>query len=311
MHVFVSPYHLTTREPPAMAALLLADDVTTLSPAPLGSFGKEDLRRLTERSPRYLRFVETWAWSMPFWKAGVLGCALAGEDAAPDVRRARELIDREEDLAPLRPLVNASLIDDDVEYLDALAGDLLKGGPDPGVSVPLAAGIDRFATRHEMMVARSEAFSIAQRAEERLGRRVFAVAVPVLAEASADVLLDARERLKPELARLRIAIESAIGGDPSDLAPAGAAYAAAFERELPLLREGEQQRTVPAMVTLTGLELPTDAALRSSAAAAGVLGLAPRAAKPAKSSALALSDPLRNGRFVALVVKVIGARRTG
>ena len=33
MRIVISPYHLTTREAPAMAALLLADEVATLLPA--------------------------------------------------------------------------------------------------------------------------------------------------------------------------------------------------------------------------------------------------------------------------------------
>lgn len=311
MRVFVSPYHLTTREPPAMASLLLADGVITLSPAPVSSFSAQDLHRLAERAPRYLRFVESWAWTMPMWKAQVLASAINGEDAAAEVRRARELIEREEDLSPLRSLVRTHVGDDDAEYLDALAGDLLKGGPDPGVSIPLAAGIDRFATRHSVLVARSEASSIAQRAEEKLGRRVFAVAVPVLVGATADVLLEARRLLGPELGRLRAAIDAAIGGDSIGLADAASSYASAFEAALPRLRElASTERVVPGMVTLTGLELPADAALRSSVAAAGVLGLRPATrSEPAKATALAVNDPVRSGRFVALVVKVIGARR--
>lgn len=312
MRVFVSPYHLTTREPPAMASLLLASSVVTMTPAPGGNFGQTELRRLTQRSPRYMRFVESWAWTRPLWQAGVLGGGIAGEDAGHDVRDVREMIDREQDFAPLRPLMKTHSQDDETEYLDALAGDLLKGGPDPAVCIPLTAGIDRFASRHAALVARAEASSIAQRAEEKLGRRVFAVAVPILSEAGAETVLALRERVAPELSQFREAIDGAIAGDTAALVPAAAAYTAAFERELPNLpKNKEAQRTVPAMVSLIALELPADAALRSSVAAAGVLGLRLAPAPKAKPGALAVTDPARSGRFIALIVKVIGARRKG
>jgi hypothetical protein len=50
-----------------------------------------------------------------------------------------------------------------------VAADLLKGGPDPAITVPLAAGIDQFAMRHGAAVARSSPFSIARRQRRRWG----------------------------------------------------------------------------------------------------------------------------------------------
>jgi hypothetical protein len=61
MLVAVSPYHLTTREPAAIAALLLADRVVTLLPGP----DRRGAELAAERLPHYLDFVLTWEWSVP------------------------------------------------------------------------------------------------------------------------------------------------------------------------------------------------------------------------------------------------------
>lgn len=72
MNVVVSPYHLTTREAPAMASLLLAERVVTLLPASLESDSVHAAKRAAERSPWYTRFMETWGWTAPLWDEGVI-----------------------------------------------------------------------------------------------------------------------------------------------------------------------------------------------------------------------------------------------
>ena len=195
MNVVISPYHLTTREPPAMAALLLAGRVTTFLPAPLQGNDAESLGRAVEMSPRYLKFMDSWRWSARLWDEGIIARAFAKQTAEPDVRHVCGVLSADPHFASLRALVHDDLFDDEKRYLDAVAHDLLRGGPDPGVSLPVAAAMDRFACRHGMVVMRSHASSVAQRAEEKLARRFLAVAVPTVLQADAARFLALRDAL--------------------------------------------------------------------------------------------------------------------
>ncbi|QKK09619.1 MAG: hypothetical protein HND58_16560 [Planctomycetota bacterium] len=89
MFAAISPYHLTTREPPAMAALLLAERSVTFMPSPRGT--REEIEQAAAESPEYVRFMETWAWSMPLWKDGLLGSAAGRRRRRP--RRPAHRVD--------------------------------------------------------------------------------------------------------------------------------------------------------------------------------------------------------------------------
>ncbi|MCC6676242.1 MAG: hypothetical protein IT436_03780 [Phycisphaerales bacterium] len=328
MIVAVSPYHLTTREPPAMAGLLLGEEVVTMLPAPLAGGGAAAALEAASRSPRYRKFVESWQWLMPLWKAGVLSSRVAGEDIGEDVRRACDRIDRDGSLTGLRPFMRPGLFDDEKTYLDAVAGDVLKGGPDPGICVPVSAGLDRFAARHELMVMRAHPTSVAQQAEARMGVRLFAIGIPALVQAGGGQLLEVRERLGEQIFALRRAITAiARGAGPrpdrsrtaaelqSDLNDAARAYSARFEAQRDHLLRGQEgePRVIDATVTVLGVRLPVDSVLRSSATAARVMVGAPsqRGAETREESALpAVWDPGDGGSVVALIVKRLGAAQT-
>jgi hypothetical protein len=285
MHLAVSPYHLTTREPAAVTAFLLGSSVVTMLPASLEGGGRERAERAAAVVPRYLDFMQSWRWTVPLWNAGVIGAELEGEAAASEVRAICNIIAADERFSPLRRLMKPELFETDERYLEAMAADLLKGGPDPSLTVPVAAGMDRFATRHGLAVVRSEPTSVVQRAEERLGTRVFALAIPVLLQASGSRFLLARELLEAELDELRAAT-----GALADLAEAGDSnghtlearervtraardYAAAFGAHREALLGGAEEddeddvRVVEGMVAITGMFLPADAALTSSISA--------------------------------------------
>ena len=328
MLVAVSPYHLTTREPAAAAALLLADRVVTLLPAPFSG-----LRQAAEEAahciPKYLDFVMSWQWSVPLWEAGVIRAQVNG-DAGPaaDVRAAFEEIAADERYACLRSLMKPEVFEADDAYLEAVARDLLKGGPDPGITVPVAAGLDRFAIRHGAAVARSAPASVVQKAEEMLGDRLFTVVVPILLQASAERLLEARELLEPELEGLREAIDarfasglSAGGGRPSaGLTEAAAAYIRAFERlrgDLLSPVEDDDARIIEAAAAITAMSLPADAVLTSSVSALRTLSpaLTRVAGRPSPLQAnvsgrpqIPVSTPkaLASPRVLTLMVRVLG-----
>ncbi len=333
MLVAVSPYHLTTREPPAMAALLLAERVVTMIPSPSAGAGHAALHRAVERSPQYLRFMQSWEWSLPLWRAGVISSVLDGHDPCEEVFEACARIDSDPALAGLRPLMRPELFESDERYLAELSRDVLRAGPDPCFSVPVAAGLDRFAARFGAMVARSEPVSIAQRAEATLARPLFAVAVPVLLQAGGDLILRARAALDTPLEALRRAIamsagvpssehwsEVAVASAPgrtagssgsasvalaSPLRAAAAQYTEAFERALPgLAAPRDEARAVGGLVALEAAVLPETAVLRASLAAVRAMRSHGRAEEPAIGPDL--DDPSARP-VVTLFIRSIGA----
>ena len=329
MFAAVSPYHLTTREPPAMAALLLAERAVTFMPSPRGT--REDIEHAATQSPEYLRFIETWAWSMPLWQQGVITSALDdGDDAMGDMLTAWRLLGDDHRYAPLRPLARTGLFETQGEFLDAISRDLLRGGPDPGISLPLAAGIDRFAVRRGLVVMRSAPTSIAQKAEQHLGKRAFAVSLPILLQASAERLIEVRGLLADELecwAQAVNAIAESFGtpGDPDpalspdpalvrDVELAARALAHAFEHHRPFITSGgrDEVHVIDRVATITGIVLPVDAVLRSGVSAMrSISNRRPNGAPTtvAVQTLPVVADTLGSSRVLSLVVKPLGARR--
>jgi len=310
----VSPYHLSSREAPALAALQLADHTVTLTPAPsAGRVGAAvDTARATEiarAAPLYAALVDSMSWCAELFREGVLASAFSGDDAAEDARDACDRVGREDWLAPLRPLVRPELFEDDRSYLSAVARDVLRGGPDPALSIPLAAGLDAFARRHGLVVARAEAASVAQKAEVRLARELCRFALPVLVQGSADRVLLARALLGDALADLRAALADLAAGGFADASSAARGYAAAFaaERDDLLAPPGpndddDEVRPVDGTVSVRLVELPADAVFASSVRAAALLDdrSQPSGGTPAPA---AEADPV-----VSMVIKVIGRR---
>jgi hypothetical protein len=285
----VSPYHLTTRELPAMCALLLADQVVTLMPVPQAGTSREDIAEAVERSPRYLRFMESWRWTIPLWQAGVVASSYRGDEVSCELAGLHHRLSVEEELAPLRSLMQKQCGATPEELLDAVSADILKGGPDPGINIPIAAAIDAFAVRHGLPVARSAATSIAQRAEARLGRRLFTFAAPVVLRASGARMMELRARLLPELGALRERLGSALRGAcerngevgasacaPAPLGEAARALGRAFDAAGPLISgdDDEGRRVMHGYASITAAAVPEDVVLRSSLAAVRAVGRA-------------------------------------
>lgn len=329
MNVVLSPYHLTTREPPAMAALLLAERVVTFIPSPLSGTDPESLGRAVEISPRYLRFMDSWRWSMPLWDAGVIGAAFRHDDAGSDVRHVCNVLSSDDRFASLRALLHEDLFEDEKRYLDAVAHDLLRGGPDPGVSMPVSAAMDRFGCRNGLMVMRSHATSVAQRAEERLARRLLTIAIPSVVQADAARIETLRAALEEPLTDLRAALASVAKDSYRDMEEppdretlaeiehAARAYSMEFDAiRDKMLRDArhDEVRLIDATITLSMAAVPVDAVLRSGLTAMKTLtaavkarelaGLAPQ--PEAGVAALARRDPLEGRSIVTLIVKPLG-----
>ncbi len=327
MFMAVSPYHLTTRELPAMASLLLGEHVVTHMPAPFTGSGREQIERAVRLVPRYLRFMDSWRWSMPLWEKGVMTSWLEGQEPTDDMAWICRQIDTDDSLAPMRTLMRSEMFEDEVRFLDLLASDMLKGGPDPGVNVPVWAGLDRFATRHRLVVARAEPISIAQRAEGRLGERVFSFVTPVLVQGGGKVLLDARTELAPELEDVRAIVgdlADALGDDVAydataasrDIGSAATSLARAFEavQEMLLTHRDEDGISPKVMMaSFTGMVLPVDAVIRSSLAAlqavtASVLASDDTGEAAEGARLPVLYDELQGRRFLSITVRPVGRR---
>jgi hypothetical protein len=336
----VSPYHLTTRELPAMASLQLASRVVTFMPGVFrttsGEGGLGDVRAAAKASERYARLMASWEWSMPLWREGAIVSSHAEDDAADDMRAVWERLAADDRYAAMRPFVRQSFGEDRGELIEAVAHDVLRGGPDPAISVPLVAGLDRFACRHGLTVARAEPASVAQKAELNLAEPVARVVIPMVMRGSAEAILDTRAELAEELDDLRsalgrlasLAVERPLvearqlEAATLEMKRAALTYEGAFSRAFPSIEAARDRSEVTlraGAVSLMLCRLPADAVLRSSCTAA--TAMLPSAARPkakkdgaeAKDSGTkrvetlpVLADVLDHGSLAAIIVRAVG-----
>lgn len=315
LNLAVSPYHLSTREPVAAIALTLCDHAVTALPEPAEGRSREQVRAAVDRLPRFLRVLESWRWSGPLWRAGVVGAgqvappehafqgvAAAGRDVSSESAFARLAAT----VVPPPPRAAAAAeepTDAEDRWLDALCTDLLRGGPDPRLSTAVTAALDRFAAAHGYIAVRGPTDSLAQRAEARLARKVFSIALPVMSRAAGGKILDLRNTLAEPLAGLRAAMADAFDAVSSGatarqpLTASAAAYTVAFEEWFAAATRDDEndQRTMREFVSITGAVLPVDAAILSARAAMhGVTRAAGReSARGAAQTTGSGGEPLR------------------
>lgn len=323
----LSPYHLTTREPPAMAALLLADEVVTFLPAIAEYTQREAAEQAVLDEPAYMDMIESWRWSMPLWEQGLLNMAIDGSSPDEQIRAASKAVSDDDRYAGLRPLMHQATMDED-HILRSVARDVLRGGPDPAVSVPVTAGLDRFAALHDAVVMRSAAISIAQRAEAKLGERVFAIAIPILLQASAGRLLEMRDLMDEVRRELSALINEAASGasianaESSSALPDHTAQlwrncAARWNDRFELHRETllrpcddeDDLHVIEGVLSISGVLLPADAVLRSSVAALQALSMKSSTIpdRASSSSTLpALRDVCEGRRVLSLICRPLG-----
>lgn len=309
MRVVISPYHLSTRETPAMAAILLADECVTL--LPMGRGGSSTAREIAERSESYRELVRSWGWADELWRAGVLKGDIEGTTAVEDVRHAAESILEDPSFERLRPLMHDHLFEDDASYLNALAYDIMKSGPDPGISVPVAAGLDTFASRHGAFAARAHWKSVAQTAEAYLMSGRVSCVLPAMIQADASRLISARSHLSGPLSTLRRAISDCAAATTSvsvdALKSAAAEYSDAFARSLPIISQGAKDddvRMITGDIAMTVCALPRDAVLRSSVRAMQAMSRVDRGRTDAAALTVSPGAPVH-----AIYFKTLGGGR--
>ncbi len=322
LNLVVSPYHLSTREPVAAIALTLCDRAVTALPEPAEGRTRADVRAAVDRAPRLLRLLESWRWSGPLWRAGVVGSgephdrpfdgvAAAGRDVWTDAAFAR-LAAHVNPPARTAAGEGAAPGGEADRWLDALCADMLRGGPDPRLSTAVVAALDRYAAAHGCVAVRGPTDSLAQRAEARLTTRVFAVAVPVMSRAAGGRIVDLRAALRGPLDALRAAMaaafESGSAPDADALGAAARRYTDAFEGWFAAASRDDEndQRTMREFVSITGVRLPADAALLSARAAMrGVSRAAGRGGEGVPTRATP-ADPART--LCALLIRPMNVR---
>lgn len=315
MRLVLSPYDLSTRSPAAFMAILLASDdlgATTLLPRPFTESSPKAVREAAEVSPRYHRLIEHWRWSGPLWTAGVLR---AGDEQGTPLDEARALcarIDADAELAPLRRMVSADVLRDEAAYLDAVSRDLLRGGGDPAVSVPVEAGIALHAARRSAVLVRTPSAAAAKRPSAAADRQRlrWSLCVPTRGEGAELLLL--RDAMSPLLVALRGAIRASIaamleGIDDRELdqdlercsKSFNEAFAGSVSRGGTLARRGiDATMLEPAVVTATVARETADAELLAAARALRTLqGVPPQPSE----SPTALLGP---ARVVIMTVKL-------
>lgn len=300
-----------------MAGVVLGTRAVTLLPRPVGGIDRESVRQAFERSPRYLRLLESWRWSSPLWRAGVISAEADDDPAADSLAAVYEHIRLDDALSSLRPLTRAAdeLRDTaDHRFLDALSADMIRGGPDPGMSIPVNSALERFARRHGLVLARGPVASVAQRAESRLGRKVFSIGLPMLLGAGGQRILALRSDLDRPLRAVRTAIsdildETASGSPVADLTGLQVAVADFSRRftawaETDLARGDDEtgKRVVLGYIGLSGVIMPADAVLRSSRAAVQAMrGVGAGRTEPAGSRVTAEPGERSAGALTLLI----------
>lgn len=355
LRMALSPYHLTTLEVGAMAALQLGDEVITCLPTPPKGESREALAEAVAHSPRYRRVLDGWSALAPLWESGVLRSLASGPldpgpsnhndlehgidpadiDPWPRVLAASQRLVDEASWSAIRPFAHAEAFASGDEPLDALCADLLKGGPDPGLALPITAGLDAFARAHGLVVVRSigaarsardplragptgsigSPGSLAQQAEARLATPLLSVGLPLLTQASASTIMLAREALREPREALARALLAAPNHSQSAAAARAAAttYAAAFRERLAGLigrDDDHRARVVAGFASLHLREVPPDAALLAAVMAIGrspaqqshrVVPRVPTSASPAQHPHNA-PGPLRTLTITAMPV---------
>lgn len=319
--IAVSPYHLATCEAPALCALLLADQVVTLMPGPESGSDRPSFDLAVRRSPRFIRFMERIRWSVPLWNAGVIAGEWFEEELAAGLREVCTRAADDDAMLGMRKLFDAASREGEYEFLDHVCTDLLKGGPDPAVSIPIAACVDEFAARHGIPVARSTASSVAQRAEAMMHRRRYSFAMPILAQASGRRILGVRERLCHELDALRSVLVRSLDseqessgerGGADEVAEAARTLTTKFEEARKDLIRGDDDsglRVRSEYVSVSVVKAPSDAVFRSSTNALrnGAVARGGNGSRHATAQAAGVTTPASR-HLSALVIKPLNLR---
>ncbi len=240
-------------------------------------------------------------------------------------------------LEPLRALAQHELFDSVETFLDLVSRDILRAGPNPGVSIPVSHGLDEFAFAQGMVVIRPEPASLVQRLESRRARRIGAVSLPIVQQGDGRCIMEARDALREPLDTLRDAIDDALvdalqrsddepvacdavgdgsmddsGDVRSTLSQAAHVYARAFaeiEEELVRVPDRDEPRFIAGHATLTLATLPRGVVFASAMTAGQRLAYAGAADAPGNDENTDRTETTEyTDRFAVLYAKSLGTR---
>lgn len=252
MRLYLSPFELTQSSPAAAAAMLLASDdagLRTLLPAPFAGSGPADTFNAARHAPSYHRLIESWHWTTPLWRAGLLTAARQGRQLADDLLRIASALAADPAFQSAPHIFPLEAFGDEASMLEAVSRDILRGGVDPGIHVPLNRLTESLAADEGAPIMASDHRRPVARCESPNGSASGGITLSVLLHADADAILTLRDWLAPELDALRAALPN------SDAPPASAARTAclraadnlnrAFNDRLPRIhRSGTGNRAV-------------------------------------------------------------------
>lgn len=312
MRVTISPYDLTHRAPGALAALLIADAAATIIPI-ARAWTADDPDAAVEESPALGRMLETWRWATPLWTAGILGPTdAAGHSGVALVAEAAEAIGDAAAHPVLARIAPKQNIADRSRLAENLCLDIVRGGRNPALSVPVAAALERFAADAGWPIVLCPTGSVVGGIEHRLATPIAGVDIPAPIAASGEALLLLRERMAPELEALRAALAETIaaarsGAPQSDiaefertaLAPAGASVCEAAAELVPDRARGRSAEW--SVIRWTVSVLPQDAMVRAAEIAAMQLVGSP--VRPGATPGGATMGTLGRPGAIAMVVR--------
>lgn len=236
----LSPYEIERSSEAACAALLLCADeagVLVMNPGPFEPRGAEAARDLALRAPTFGRLLDRWRWTGAPWRSGLLRSAGTGRALADAIERSRAELHADPALAPLRGLLSHDATDDEARFVEAVSLDLIRGGADPAISLPLVNAAERLAIESESAIACGEASGMIWR-PRLTGSEALSLSIPIIVGADGEDLMRWRAALDEPLASLRAALHDAMGairagalnGERTSARLAAESYAHAFRR---------------------------------------------------------------------------------
>jgi len=281
MHLTISPYDLTHRAPGAVGALLVGEGAATIVRIG-GAWQDGDPEDGAEESPALSRVLDAWRWTMPLWSAGILGPTdAAGRSGIALVADALDAMELSRDHPILARLAARARTSDRSRLAENLCIDILRGGRDPSVSVPIASALERFSAETGWPLVICPTGSVVGGIELRMARPFAGMDCPTPIGAPGDAIVHLRQRLAPELdaARgvltegFRLARSGASNADATDfersaMIPAADSLRRACASIAGTVRAHSGAREW-AMVRYTIAKLPPNAMARAAEIAAG------------------------------------------
>jgi hypothetical protein len=295
MRLVLSPYEFDSASPAAAAAMLLGRDeggVLTIQPTPFGNSGPDAAREAATLAPAYARLLEKWRWTGPLWRGGVLQAAGSGQSLATMLSRSAAALLADRSLIAARGLLKVGPSDDESAFLESLSRDLIRGGSDPAISLPLVAVTERLAAEADAALVCGQLGGMIWK--PRPGAPTsFTFSIPLILGATGGEILDTRAALADSLETfrnvLREALMAARLGQVNGHAGAVRLAAEAFAREFRSIRSSRRpdahrdsaDRPVEAVFSVS--IVPTGRAVREAVARLSRMIPAPRASAASSS----------------------------